>query len=75
MTHEIIERYLETLRSRDVATATLKAARSDLAHLTSWWEIKHQRPFDPADLVGLFVAKGRKCTTGTWKYDIMKRIN
>jgi integrase/recombinase XerC len=51
MPHEIIERYLEMLRHREMAPATLKAARSDLAHLTHWWESKYQRPFDPADLV------------------------
>ena len=51
MLHKIIELYLDALRKRDVAPTTLKATRSDLAHLGQWWEIKHQRAFDPAHLV------------------------
>lgn len=51
MLHETIHRYLQWLEQRGAAPATLKATRSDLTHLTNWWETKRQRRFDPDQLV------------------------
>ena len=49
--HHTISLYLESLEQQDKSTSTLKAIRSDLAHLTTWWETKHQKHFDPAYLI------------------------
>ena len=51
MLHETIQRYLKWSEQRGTAAATLKATRSDLTHLTRWWETKRQRRFEPNQLV------------------------
>jgi len=51
MPHQTIQLYLKTLQKQDKAPATLKAVGADLVHLTTWWEAKYQRLFEPAYLV------------------------
>lgn len=45
--HPSIDQYLEFLRTKRRAPATLKVIRQDLAHFAAWWEGTRQRTFDP----------------------------
>lgn len=49
--HSSIDKYLEILRSKRCALATLKVVRQDLTHFVAWWEYTRRRMFDPALLV------------------------
>jgi site-specific recombinase XerD len=46
--HPSIEQYLEFLRTKRRAPATLKVIQQDLVHYVAWWEGIRQRTFDPA---------------------------
>lgn len=45
--HDSISHYLNYLEQKDRSPLTVKAARSDLAGFTGWWEAQRARPFDP----------------------------
>jgi integrase/recombinase XerC len=49
--HSSIGDYLSSLVSVGRSPLTLKAVRSDLSGFAMWWEIRRQRPFDPALLL------------------------
>lgn len=46
--HSSLEQYLEVLRVKRRAPATLKVVRQDLTHFIAWWEQTRRRTFDPA---------------------------
>jgi site-specific recombinase XerD len=46
--HSSLEQYLEILRAKRRAPATLKVVRQDLNHFIAWWEQRCRRTFDPA---------------------------
>lgn len=46
--HSSVEQYLEVLRMKRRAPATLKVVRQDLTHFAVWWEQTRRRTFDPA---------------------------
>jgi integrase/recombinase XerC len=46
MFDRIVEQYLGSLPTAGKASATQRAARSDLLQFCTWWEHMHQRPFD-----------------------------
>ncbi len=46
-----VDRYLTSLADRDIAPATIRAVRSDIARLAEWWGERHRRSFDPTQLV------------------------
>src|SRR5712692_5571603 len=46
--HSSIEQYVEVLRTKRRAQATLKVVRQDLTHFVAWWEHTRRRTFDPA---------------------------
>ncbi len=47
---DTIDEYVAYLQSRGRAPATLRATRSDLLGLQSWWQQTHRRPFTAAEL-------------------------
>lgn len=51
MLNDPIEQYLATLIARDASVATQRAARADLTTFRTWWETRHQRPFDLSQIV------------------------
>lgn len=46
--HSSLEQYLEVLRAKRRAPATLKVVRQDLTHFIAWWEQTRRRIFNPA---------------------------
>ena len=50
--HDSVDQYLASLHANRRSPLTIKAARQDLSRFTMWWETHHQRPFDPALLLG-----------------------
>jgi len=51
MLDDLVSEYLKNLITRGVSPATKRASRSDLVQFCTWWEAKHQRPFDLTHVV------------------------
>lgn len=46
MTNDHASEYLAYMEIQSISIATLRAFRSDLTHFCTWWETKHQQPFN-----------------------------
>ncbi len=51
MFDHLLEQYLVLLTTNEVSMATRRAVRSDLTQFCTWWENKHQRAFDLAQVI------------------------